>query len=118
MSSQKVLVSPHSIRHALLSTQNPENLLVFAAGNSGDLERNCTVGTPATSKNVLSVGASSSGETRLTSTGADGEARNDTNGSADLDTVAVFSSYGPTKDNRIKPEILAPGDAVSTLGIC
>lgn len=33
---------------------------------------------------------------------------------ADIDTVAYFSSYGPTADLRIKPDVVAPGDQVRT----
>ena len=69
--------------------------------------------SPGIGKNSLTVGATSSGETRLTATGADGGYAGDTNGYADVDTVAVFSSYGFTRDGRIKPEVVAPGDAVS-----
>ena len=96
--------------------QNPENLLIFAAGNDGDIDDGrtvCTIGSPAIGKNALAVGATSSGETRLTTTGADGNTIDGTNGYADVDTVAAFSSYGPTQDGRIKPDVVAPGDAVS-----
>ena len=31
---------------------------------------------------------------------------------ADIETIAWFSSYGPTVDGRIKPEVVAPGDKV------
>ena len=72
----------------------------------------CTIGSPAIVKNVLAIGSTSSGETRLTVTGSDGEARTGLNGVADIDTVSYFSSYGPTQDNRIKPELVAPGDLV------
>ncbi|CAN0454006.1 unnamed protein product, partial [Scytosiphon promiscuus] len=94
---------------------NPENLVVVAAGNDGDIEDGrtvCTMNSPAIGKNALAVGATSSGETRLTKTSADGDRADGTNGYADVDTVAVFSSYGPTQDGRIKPEVVAPGDAV------
>ncbi|CAN0484691.1 unnamed protein product, partial [Laminaria digitata] len=30
-----------------------------------------------------------------------------------VDTVVAFISYGSTQDGRIKPEVVAPGDAVS-----
>lgn len=69
--------------------------------------------TPAIGKNALAVGATSSGVTRITATGADGKQSNF--GGADIDTVAFFSSYGPTSEGRIKPEVVAPGDEVSNL---
>lgn len=100
------------------SAQYPENLLIFAAGNDGDVDdgrKVCTLSNPAIGKNALAVGATASGETRLGTTGADGEEADGTNGVADVDTVASFSSYGLTNDGRIKPEVVAPGDAVSTL---
>lgn len=96
--------------------QNPENLLIFAASNYGDIDDNrtvCTIGSPGIGKNVLTVGATSSGEARFTTTAEDGTAADGTNGSADMDTVAYYSSYGPTQDGRIKPEIVAPADMVS-----
>lgn len=65
-------------------------------------------------QNVLTVGSSSSGETRLTATTIDSNElqfyQNDSLGN--IDTVSAFSSYGPTFDDRIKPEVLAPGDEV------
>lgn len=117
-------MSLNAIPHLLSDTlafhfscvQFPENLLIFAAGNEGDVDDgriNCTINNPAIGKNVLAVGATSSGETRLGITGEQGEAADGTNGYADVDTVASFSSYGLTQDGRIKPEVVAPGDAVS-----
>lgn len=96
----------------LLFTQNPDHLLIFAAGNDGLLDKECSISSPAIGKNVLAVGASSSGAERLTVTGADGDINPVTSGFADIDTVAYFSSRGPTVDGRIKPEVLAPGDQV------
>lgn len=96
--------------------QNPENLLIFAASNYGDVDDGrtvCTMGSPGIGKNVLTVGATSSGEARLTTTSENGTAADSTNGSGDIDTVAFFSSYGPTQDGRIKPDVVAPGDMVS-----
>lgn len=104
---------------SLPAVQNPEHLLIFAAGNDGDIERStCTVGSPAIGKNVLSVGASSAGDSRWTFTAEDGDARASFTKEvgADIDTVAFFSSYGPTTDNRIKPELVAPGDGVRAWG--
>lgn len=73
----------------------------------------CTANSPAIAKNVLAIGASSSGQTRLTGTDYRGRAFDGEDPLADIDTVAVFSSYGPTQDGRIKPEVLAPGDEVT-----
>lgn len=68
--------------------------------------------SPAIAKNVLAVGASTSGAGRLSWTGEDGKVTNGTNRVQDIDTVAYFSSFGPTLDGRIKPEVVAPGDLV------
>ena len=91
--------------------QNPENLLIFAAGNSGEYTSDpCTIGSPATAKNVLAVGATASGGARLSVTEMENWVSNVT-----IDTVAYFSSFGPTLDGRIKPEVVAPGDMVSMI---
>jgi serine protease AprX len=112
--------------------ENPEMLVLFAAGNSGeDKNRDGhidqgSIGSPGTAKNVLTVGASEN----LLATGGmqkklhelrDGEAKwgveplasdklsDNPNG------IAAFSSRGPTNDGRLKPEIVAPGtNIVST----
>ena len=92
-------------------------------GEPENPDGNCTIYSPGTGKNVLTVGASSSGEARRPLTGEDGESRIDENGTyldsvpGDIDTVAFFSSYGPMRDGRIKPEVLAPGDQVRFAGI-
>ncbi len=66
---------------------NPDFLLVFAAGNNGP--GSASVASPATAKNVLAVGA--------------------TNHGSSAGTLASFSSRGPTHDGRIKPDVTAPG---------
>lgn len=58
---------------------------VFAAGNSGE-QGDGTINAPAAYPNVLAVGAT------------------DPN-----DRLADFSSRGPTPDNRLKPDLTAPG---------
>lgn len=99
-----------------LVLQNPEHLLLFAAGNQGDPAdptRTCTINSPGLGKNVLTVGATSSGAARRPVTGDDGEPTSDYGGGdSDIDTIAYFSSYGFTTDGRIKPEVVAPGDQV------
>ncbi|GAB4224481.1 MAG: hypothetical protein Kow0062_26320 [Acidobacteriota bacterium] len=69
---------------------HPDFLLVFAAGNNGPGA--ATVASPATAKNVLAVGATGHG--------------------ASAGSVASFSSWGPTHDGRIKPDVMAPGSGV------
>lgn len=77
------------------------------------MSTSCTISSPGIGKNVLAVGSSSSGGTRYTVTGADGERLTSyASQAADIDTVSYFSSYGPSTDNRIKPELVAPGDMV------
>ena len=53
--------------------------------------------SPATAKNVIAVGASTTGAT----------------GTANVGEVANFSSLGPSLDGRVKPDLVAPG-----VGIC
>ena len=67
-------------------------LVLFAAGNEGS-QGSQSIAPPATAKNVLTVGASTTGRPGTASSGQ----------------VASFSSIGPTADGRIKPDIVAPG---------
>jgi serine protease AprX len=104
-------------------------LIVFAAGNEGT-GANCvhakagmvdwlSIGSPATTKNGITVGASRSNRTS-------GGYATDNYGtrwptrfpidptkaeavSGDPESIAAFSSRGPCDDRRIKPDIVAPG---------
>jgi subtilisin family serine protease len=111
---------------------HPDMLVLFAAGNSGvdangdgHIDEN-SIGTPATAKNVLTVGAS---ENQLLVGGIQKPLHELRNGDRDWGAepirsdrlsdnpngIAAFSSRGPTEDGRIKPEIVAPGtNIVST----
>ncbi len=72
--------------------EHPDAVVLVAAGNSGD-EGDGSVGSPATGKNVIAVGAT-------------------LHGSASLPCVANFSSRGWTDDGRIKPDLVTPGTSV------
>jgi serine protease AprX len=74
--------------------------VVVAAGNDGE-HGTCTVGTPGAAANVITVGAM-------------GDVTNDPNSGATAGNLAWFSSRGPTLDNRIKPDIVAPGVNVTS----
>jgi len=73
--------------------------ILVANGNAGPSTG--TVGTPATAKNCISVGASES--VRNTPWWDPPGGADNPNGMAD------FSSRGPTDDGRTKPDITAPG---------
>ena len=62
-------------------------IMVVAAGNSGP--RQSTIGSPGAAEKVITVGASN-----------------------DQDSVARFSSRGPTADGRVKPDLVAPGSKI------
>ncbi|MDY7094411.1 MAG: S8 family serine peptidase [Acidobacteriota bacterium] len=65
-------------------------LLVFAAGNDGP--GTGSIGSPSTGKNVISVGATLRGTS--------------------AESMASFSSCGPTADGRIKPDVTMPGSGI------
>ncbi|MBC8077084.1 MAG: S8 family serine peptidase, partial [Chloroflexales bacterium] len=86
---------------------NQQMLHVFAAGNAGAGAR--TITSPATAKNVLSVGATEN----VRDQGVPDGGRHTDADSAD--DIARYSSRGPISpaiDGRIKPDIVAPGTHV------
>lgn len=82
---------------------HPEILIIVAAGNSGD-KGSYTISSPSGAKNVLSIGASLNDAASFTTTPCPAV--------LNKQTVASFSSIGPTLDGRQKPDIVAPGMAV------
>ncbi|WP_373491028.1 S8 family serine peptidase [Parasphingorhabdus sp.] len=112
--------------------RNPEMLVIFSAGNEGTAHEPVhvpsgfvdllSVTTPATAKNALTVGAQRSD--RMTKGQADVTFRmfngarypeapiGDQTMGGDPEALAAFSSRGPTGDERIKPEIVAPGTSI------
>ncbi len=105
---------------------NPDMTVLFAAGNSGvDDDKDGRIdpnsmGSPATAKNCISVGAS---ENTTTTGGIQKQVSQLRTGkdhwgaepifssflSDNANGLAMFSSRGPTKDGRTKPDVVAPG---------
>jgi len=121
---------------------NPDMLVTTSAGNAGIDANNDgwvdedSMGSPATAKNVLSVGATENARTnggvnpedtsndidevQCTSGVAWGDCwptdfdapptgTDPIGGTDNHDQMAAFSSRGPTDDGRIKPDVVAPG---------
>lgn len=92
---------------AVASTGNQQMTFVFAAGNAGP-DTN-TVGSPGTAKNVITVGAA---ENVRAFGGEDSSGVND-DGANSANDVIDFSSRGPCEDQRVKPDIMAPGTHIT-----
>lgn len=110
---------------------HPDMLVLFAAGNDGvDADKDGridpgAVSSPATAKNILSVGAS---ENLVIRGGIQMKLGEIAFGPGQIpwpveplasDTlsnnpqgIVAFSSRGPTKDGRIKPDVVAPGSNI------
>lgn len=76
-------------------------LYIFSAGNAGP--EPFTLGSPATAKNVISVGATENVYADGISDGCGVSAADS------ADDIIFFSSRGPTEDKRFKPDLVAPG---------
>ncbi|KAL4862378.1 hypothetical protein BDV12DRAFT_207279 [Aspergillus spectabilis] len=88
--------------------ENKEMVILFAAGNDGiDADRN-------TAKNCITVGASENNRPNIPITYGQqwpsGPISNDRMAD-NPGGLAAFSSRGPTREDRIKPDIIAPGTA-------
>jgi hypothetical protein len=93
------------VRDAQPDPGNQQMVEVFAAGNDGGYGK---IHTPATAKNVITVGASESVRTGV----ADGCGFPDSIADNGRD-IAGFSNRGPTDDGRLKPDLVAPGTRVT-----
>ena len=94
---------------------------LFAAANEGvDSDKNGEIdldsmGSPATAKNVLTVGASENDRSNMTWVwgSSDYGSPISTDRLADNpEGMAAFSSRGPTDDGRLKPDFSAPGTMI------
>ena len=101
-----------------------EMLILFAASNDGvdtdsggDGEIDLgSLGSPASAKNVLTVGASENDRPSITSTWGSWWPSDYSKNPVfsdkmadDSEGMAAFSSRGPTLDSRLKPDVSAPG---------
>ena len=89
---------------------NQEFIAVFAAGNDQGMGNVGGIGDvlvtpPATAKNIITVGATENLRPNDGCTSFVGDSDN-------ASDVAFFSSFGPTRDGRFKPEIMAPGASI------
>jgi hypothetical protein len=89
---------------------NQEMIMVFANGNAGNIGNvggfgDTTLTPPATAKNVISVGAT-------TSVRMDGSGCETTELQDNSFKIAAYSAFGPTLDGRFKPEIVAPDTTI------
>src|SRR3990172_4928472 len=81
-----------SLSLAINSAVSNGIVAAVAAGNSGP--KTCTIGSPGAAQNAITVGAMADvGELGF--------------------SIASFSSRGPTADNRIKPDVVAPGVSIT-----
>ncbi|MBS3816669.1 MAG: S8 family serine peptidase [Candidatus Thermoplasmatota archaeon] len=85
---------------------NEQMVITVASGNSGPDPN--TVAAPATAKNVISVGATENFNPELE------DEHSDYFSCKNPDNIAEFSSRGWTNDNRIKPDVVAPGDGIDS----
>lgn len=76
-------------------TWNHDMAILFAAGNSGSASG--SIASPGSAKNAITVGAS---ENNRPNKGSSSDNPNE---------VAYFSSRGPTRDGRLKPDVVTPG---------
>jgi hypothetical protein len=116
-----------SLRIDRFTFNNPDFLIVVAAGNDGTMGHG-SVSAPATAKNILSIGASQSPNVGFQE-GVCGPPAGDPVSVPYLPTysslcnnyrsqperynqqnVASFSAVGPTSDGRIKPDAVAHGE--------
>jgi subtilisin family serine protease len=88
---------------AALRNDYPDLLFVVSAGNTARLGAN-SIQDPASCKNPLAVGSSL------------GYGTDSIYGEKGIEYLADYSSRGPTQDNRMKPDIVAPGHFVLAVG--
>lgn len=76
--------------------------IIFSAGNEAERVGPLSLTRPKAAKNIITVGASENLRSDLYGAKAD-----------NIDDLASYSSRGNTADGRIKPDIIAPGSAIT-----
>ncbi|KAF3479404.1 peptidase S8 and S53 [Arthroderma uncinatum] len=96
-------------------------VILFAAGNAGaDADQDGSndknqIGSQAAAKNCITVGASENDRPDIAVTYAPwfpNKPYNDDRVADHPNGMAAFSSRGPTKEGRIKPDVVAPGTSI------
>jgi hypothetical protein len=95
-----------AVRDSATSTSGDQQMIiVVSAGNSGPNAG--TIKSPSSAKNVITVGATENYHPDAVTYGELDVASAD-----NIDEIASFSSRGLEDDDRIKPDVMAPGTAV------
>jgi subtilisin family serine protease len=81
----------------------------FLSGNGYSIDTNDTIGIPGTAHYVVTVGAY---VTKTSWKGMNGQEYGSR--SNVIGEIAAFSSRGPTRDMRVKPDIVAPGTFIAS----
>ena len=92
----------------VLNISYPQGNNLYSDANFNIADNDYSVGMPADAHDVISVGAYTN---RNSWTDIDGVYQEM---GEEVGSLADFSSHGPTLDNRIKPEIVAPGQYVNS----
>lgn len=89
--------------------EHPDMIVLVAAGNHAEAANagKQQIGASSAAKNCITVGATVSARPNNGKKFAPWIAK-----PMDPSEVAVFSSRGPTKEGRIKPDVMAPGTAI------
>eukprot|EP00753_Platysulcus_tardus_P001382 PLAT11314.1.p1 GENE.PLAT11314.1~~PLAT11314.1.p1 ORF type:complete len:1096 (+),score=456.19 PLAT11314.1:51-3338(+) len=102
--------SPNARSVDIFTFANQDFMVLVAAGNSGN-QGPGSLGTPATAKNCISVGAASSSDP------ANAEAQFQCQEPQPCqNNMALFSSIGPAYDNRYGIDVVAPGFFILSAG--
>ena len=81
----------------------------FLGGDGYLIDSQDTIGIPGTAADVVTVGAY---VTKTSWKGIDGQIYGDTD--VTPGGIASFSSAGPTRDGRVKPDVVAPGEVIAS----